>query len=69
MRDLLGMRWQGLKREKKLVEGFEETFMKGTPLNLCDFFPFLRWVDYKGVEKSLRVVQGKRDEFLQGLVD
>ncbi|KAH7848547.1 hypothetical protein Vadar_004244 [Vaccinium darrowii] len=58
----------GIEAGKKLVEGFEETFMKGTPLNLCDFFPVLRWVDYKGVEKSLRVVQGKRDEFLQGLV-
>ncbi|XP_058221154.1 cytochrome P450 81C13-like isoform X1 [Rhododendron vialii] len=54
---------------RKLVEGFEETFMRGKPLNLCDYFPVLRWVDYQGVEKSMRAVQGKRDGFLQGLVD
>ncbi|KAE9457211.1 hypothetical protein C3L33_10886, partial [Rhododendron williamsianum] len=54
---------------RKLVEGFEETFMRGKPLNLCDYFPVLRWVDYQGVEKSMRAVQGRRDGFLQGLVD
>lgn len=54
---------------RKLVEGFEETFLRGKPLNLCDYFPVLRWVDYQGVEKSMRAVQGRRDGFLQGLVD
>lgn len=59
----------GSEAGRRLVEGFEETFLQAKPLNLCDFFPVLRWVDYKGVEKSMKAVQGKRDGFLQGLVD
>lgn len=38
-------------------------------MNICDFLPFLRWVDFKGIEKDLKEKQVERDEFLQSLVD
>ncbi|KAL6995431.1 imidazoleacetate 4-monooxygenase [Sarracenia purpurea var. burkii] len=59
----------GNESGKKLLERIKEMFVNVTPTNLCDFFPILRWIDYKGAEKSMMGLQKKRDEFLQGLVD
>lgn len=38
-------------------------------MTICDFFPFLRWVGFNGIEKELRKLKKERDEFLQSLVD
>ncbi|KAJ8449858.1 LOW QUALITY PROTEIN: hypothetical protein Cgig2_001514 [Carnegiea gigantea] len=35
----------------------------------CDFFPVLRWVGYKGIEKELLKLKKQRDGVLQSLVD
>ena len=36
---------------------------------MCDYFPILRWIGYKGLEKKAVLLQRKRDEFLQAMVD
>uniref|UniRef100_A0A7N0TPX3 Cytochrome P450 n=1 Tax=Kalanchoe fedtschenkoi TaxID=63787 RepID=A0A7N0TPX3_KALFE len=38
-------------------------------LSVCDYFPVLRWVGYGGIERQLKKLSKKRDEFLQGLID
>uniref|UniRef100_A0A7N0UY27 Cytochrome P450 n=1 Tax=Kalanchoe fedtschenkoi TaxID=63787 RepID=A0A7N0UY27_KALFE len=37
--------------------------------NPADFFPFLRWFDYKSYEKRLVKLKERMDEVLQGMVD
>ncbi|KAK3007760.1 LOW QUALITY PROTEIN: hypothetical protein RJ639_013496 [Escallonia herrerae] len=37
--------------------------------NPGDFLPVLRWINYKGVEKTLVRLGKKMDAFMQGLVD
>nr|XP_010911513.3 cytochrome P450 81D11 [Elaeis guineensis] len=37
--------------------------------NLADFFPVLRWVDYKGYSKKLARFHKERDELMQRLMD
>ncbi|CAI0421305.1 unnamed protein product [Linum tenue] len=34
-----------------------------------DFFPLLRWVDFQGLEKRMKSIMTKLDDFLQHLVD
>lgn len=36
---------------------------------MCDFFPILRRIGYKGLEKSMIKLHKRRNEFLQDLVD
>ncbi|KDP41669.1 hypothetical protein JCGZ_16076 [Jatropha curcas] len=38
-------------------------------LNLGDFLPFLRWVDFRRIEKRLLRLQKNLDEFCQSLID
>lgn len=40
-----------------------------TFITICDFFPILRWVGFKGIEKGILDMHKERDEFLQSLVD
>ncbi|KAL3613439.1 hypothetical protein CASFOL_042702 [Castilleja foliolosa] len=35
---------------------------------MCDFFPVLRWIGYKGMEKELISLHNKRDEFSESLI-
>ncbi|CAL5383800.1 unnamed protein product [Camellia sinensis] len=53
----------------RLVAGLKEKFLRSSPSNLCDYVPMLRWIDYGGVKQSMVILQKKRDEFLQGLID
>ncbi|GFY86030.1 cytochrome P450, family 81, subfamily K, polypeptide 1 [Actinidia rufa] len=59
----------GTESGKKILEGLWGKFVISTPVNLCDFVPILRWIDYKGFEKMLAMLHKERDEFLQGLID
>nr|UUY85544.1 camptothecin hydroxylase [Camptotheca acuminata] len=54
---------------KQILEELKGKFVSIMPLNMCDFFPILRWFGYKGLEKILIRLQKERDEFLQGLID
>ncbi|XP_021724290.1 cytochrome P450 81D11-like [Chenopodium quinoa] len=38
-------------------------------MTMCDFFPILRWVGFGGIEKNLKKLWKKRDEYLQNLLD
>ncbi|XP_028101299.1 cytochrome P450 81D11-like [Camellia sinensis] len=59
----------GTELGKRFVEGLKEKFLRSSPSNLCDYVPILRWIDYGRVKKSMVILQKKRDEFLQGLID
>ncbi|XAR61936.1 Isoflavone 2'-hydroxylase [Bertholletia excelsa] len=54
---------------REIVGRLEKTFLTAAPFNLCDYFPILRWIDYKGSKKSMMRTQKNRDEFLQELID
>ncbi|XP_020699881.1 isoflavone 2'-hydroxylase-like [Dendrobium catenatum] len=46
-----------------------ETFELSGATNFGDFIPLLRLFDYKGLEKKLIRLQGRRNSFLQELID
>ncbi|XP_071922878.1 cytochrome P450 81C13-like [Coffea arabica] len=54
---------------KKKRKEIRDIFTTSITMNSCDFFPVLRWIGYKGLERSMISLQNKRDKFLQGLVD
>ena len=54
---------------KKLIKEFKEVFSSSLTVNICDFFPILRWVSYKGLEKNMIRLQRKRDEVLGRLFE
>ncbi|PIA38227.1 hypothetical protein AQUCO_02800121v1 [Aquilegia coerulea] len=37
--------------------------------NAGDYLPFLRWIDYAGIEKNMSIISKKMDNFLQGLIN
>ncbi|KAL3505097.1 hypothetical protein ACH5RR_034938 [Cinchona calisaya] len=37
--------------------------------NLGDYLPFLRWIDFKGLEKRFTILMKRLDKFMQDLVD
>lgn len=53
----------------KQLEELKGKFYVSVSLNMCDFFPILRRVGYKWLEKSLIMLHEKRDVYWQGLVD
>ncbi|OMO70598.1 Cytochrome P450 [Corchorus olitorius] len=59
-----------MEAEKRLFREFSDMFF---PIlgsyNVCDFFPVLRWIGWKGIEKNLRELHRRRDEYIQNLVD
>ena len=54
---------------KKLLKEFEEAYSSGLLVNICDFFPILSWVGYKGLEKNMVRLHRKRDEVLRRLFE
>ncbi|CAN1776268.1 Cytochrome P450 81Q32, partial [Linum perenne] len=71
MRMVAGKRYYGTKGEEG--EGFQdvirELFDVGGASNPADFFPVLRWIDFRGMEKRMWRAREKSDAFCQGLVD
>ncbi|XP_051150816.1 cytochrome P450 81C13-like [Andrographis paniculata] len=51
------------------VKRIRGLFFSSVNFGVCDFFPFLRWIGYKGVEKKIISLHEKRDTYLQGLID
>ncbi|XVF36362.1 hypothetical protein REPUB_Repub19eG0052200 [Reevesia pubescens] len=58
-----------VKAEKEFLREFTELFFPSLGMNVCDFFPISRLVGFKGIEKHMRKVQRKRDEYVKNLVD
>ncbi|CAK9155391.1 unnamed protein product [Ilex paraguariensis] len=57
-----------LEETRKFKEILTETFLlSGT--NIGDFLPILKWVVFNGIEKRLKVLQEKRDKFMQDLIE
>ncbi|KAL3813650.1 hypothetical protein ACJIZ3_014918 [Penstemon smallii] len=73
MRMVAGKRYFGEGEDNEEAKSFreliEEVFKLGGVSNPGDFFPFLRWIDYKGFEKTLARVTARMDVFLQSLID
>ncbi|KAG8499259.1 hypothetical protein CXB51_005759 [Gossypium anomalum] len=58
-----------LKDEKKFKEIVRESFQVSGATNIVDFVPMLKWVGLNKIEKKLEILQRKRDEFMQNLID
>ncbi|KAL3813652.1 hypothetical protein ACJIZ3_014920 [Penstemon smallii] len=73
MRMVAGKRYYGegvgYEEAKNFRELKDEIFTLAGVSNPGDFFPFFRWIDYKGFEKKLKRVTAKMDAFLQSLID
>ncbi|XP_075633919.1 cytochrome P450 81C13-like isoform X2 [Castanea sativa] len=54
---------------KKLLKEFKEVYFASLTVNICDFFPILRWAGYKGLEENMIRLQRKRDEVLRRLFE
>ncbi|KAL8492053.1 hypothetical protein ACS0TY_023610 [Phlomoides rotata] len=54
---------------KETIERMKGIFVPSMELGICDYFPVLRWIGYKGLEKNLICLFKKRDEFLESLFD
>lgn len=55
--------------EKRFLYDFKLRFFSSMSMNVCDYFPVLRWIGYKGLEKRVMKMQRMRDEYLQRLID
>lgn len=47
----------------------EETSRIMPEANALDFLPFLRWFRYRDTERKMVLIQKKRDEFMQNVID
>ncbi|KAH6784358.1 cytochrome P450 [Perilla frutescens var. hirtella] len=72
MRMVAGKRYFGVGEDdveaKEFRELIKEVFSLGG-ISTADFFPALRWFDYKGVEKNLARISAKMDVSLKRLLD
>ena len=60
---------QGIETSRQFLERLKKTFVPSVTTNMCDFFPILRWIGYKGLEKSVIQFSKERNEYLQGMLD
>lgn len=72
MRMIAGKRYYGesvedVEEAERFREIVTETFRIGGASNVGDFLPVVRWLG-GGMEKDLKVLQDKRDKFMQELV-
>ncbi|KAK1554083.1 hypothetical protein Q3G72_007574 [Acer saccharum] len=51
------------------VDDLLEMFDPIAPVALGDYFPFLRWLTYYGVERRQLKIHKRKDEFIQALID
>ncbi|KAL2529616.1 Cytochrome [Forsythia ovata] len=59
----------GTEVGKQIVKEIKGTFFSSLSLSVCDFFPVLRWIGYKGLEKNLISLHKKRDDYFKVLID
>ncbi|KAH7567482.1 hypothetical protein JRO89_XS07G0080300 [Xanthoceras sorbifolium] len=57
------------KTTKGKLDDLKETFGPFLNMALGDYFPYLRWLTYYGVEKQQMKTHKKRDAFIQALLD
>jgi hypothetical protein len=54
---------------KQDLTELKKIFDPSISTSLCNFFPALKWINYKGFEKSVIKVRDARDGFAQDLID
>lgn len=54
---------------KQHLKEVKETCSSNLAMNLCDFFPILRWVGYGGLEKSMIRLQRRRDKLFAFVIE
>lgn len=59
----------GTEVGKQILKEIRGIFFSSLSLSVCDFFPVLRWVGYKGLEKKLISLHKKRDDYFKVLID
>jgi cytochrome P450 len=64
-----GVKKSDPESEKRFLDDFKLRFFSSMSMNVCDYFPVLRWIGYKGLEKRVIDMQRMRDEYLQRLID
>ncbi|XP_059453644.1 cytochrome P450 81Q32-like [Corylus avellana] len=74
MRMIAGKRYYGekvgeLEEARKFKKIVTESFELSGATNIGDFLPVFKWVGARGLEKRLVVLQGKRDKFMQDLIE
>lgn len=74
MRMIAGKKYYGkdvasTEEVKRFEDMVKETARLGTASNVGDFFPFMWWLGFKGIEKRLMAMHEKRDKFMQDLID
>lgn len=47
----------------------DDMFGPSKILDVCDYFPLLKWIDLLGIHRNMEVLNRKRDRFLQDLID
>lgn len=58
-----------LEERRKFKDIVTETFTLSGASNIGDFLPILRWIGMDRLENKLKVLQLKRDNFMQDLID
>ncbi|CAA3029434.1 cytochrome P450 81D11-like [Olea europaea subsp. europaea] len=59
----------GTEVGKQIVKEIRGILLSSLSLSVCDFFPVLRLVGYKGLEKNLISLHRKRDDYIKILID
>ncbi|KAG6383564.1 hypothetical protein SASPL_156679 [Salvia splendens] len=59
----------GTEAGREILQSMRGMFSPTVLMGMCDYFPILRWIGYKGLEKKAVLMHRKRDEFLQAMVD
>lgn len=54
---------------KQRLTDMKGIYFANLGMNICDFFPVLRWVGYKALEKNMRNLQGKRNGLLNHFIE
>lgn len=73
MRMVAGKRYFGededSEERRRFQEVINEVFESGEASNPEDFFPVLRWIDWRRFEKKMAALGKRADAFYQGLID
>lgn len=76
MRMIAGKRYYGgdsntetLEEAKRFKQIITETFQVSGATNMVDFLPFLKWTGLNKMERKLKILQEKRDKFMQELIE
>ncbi|KAJ4967139.1 hypothetical protein NE237_018988 [Protea cynaroides] len=60
---------EDLDKARQFQDLIKELFSEAGESNVVDFLPLLRWIGFNGLEKKLVRLQGKRDQFMQKLIE